>query len=82
VSLPRVFISYSRDSNEHKAWVRQFAERLRADGVDVILDQWDLGLGADVTEFMERSLSSCDRVLVICTERYVQKANTLKDGVG
>ncbi len=82
VGLPRVFISYSRDSDEHTAWVRRLAERLRLNGVDVVLDQWDLGLGADVTEFMERSLSSCDRVLVICTEQYVLKANTLKDGVG
>ena len=82
MSLPKVFISYSRDSEDDKRWVRQLAERLRSDGVDVILDQWDLGLGSDVTEFMEHHLSTSDRVLIICTEEYVRKANTLKGGVG
>ncbi len=31
---------------------------------------------------MERGLTSCDRVLIICTEEYIRKANTLKGGVG
>lgn len=82
MTFPKVFVSYSRESDDHVNWVRQFAERLRRDGVDVVLDQWDLGLGQDVTEFMERNLTICDRVLIICTEEYVQKANTLKGGVG
>jgi hypothetical protein len=39
-STPTFFISYSWDTEEHKAWVREFAARLRADGIDVTLDQW------------------------------------------
>jgi hypothetical protein len=50
--------------------------------VDITLDQWGLEIGDDVTSFMEHALSSCNRVLVICTEEYVRKANTLKGGVG
>jgi hypothetical protein len=38
---PTAFISYSWDDEEHKAWVKQLAARLRGDGVDVALDQWD-----------------------------------------
>lgn len=37
-SIPRVFISYSHDSVEHKAFVLQLANRLRADGLDCQLD--------------------------------------------
>jgi len=37
------------------------------------------GLGDDVPKFMEKSVSSSDRVLMICTEPYVRKAD---DGVG
>jgi hypothetical protein len=62
--------------------VRQLAERLRNNGVDVTLDQWDLRPGEDVTAFMEHALSLSSRVLIVCTDQYVQKSNTLKGGVG
>lgn len=78
---PKVFVSYSHDSEEHKDWVRDLAARLLNDGVYVVLDHWDIEFGDDVTAFMERGLASCDRVLIICTEDYVTKANTLRGGV-
>ena len=43
--VPRVFVSYSHDSQAHKDWVLKLATRLLANGVEVILDQWDLRLG-------------------------------------
>ena len=79
---PKVFISYSHDSPEHKQWVSELAALLRRNGVDAILDQWDLGLGDDVTRFMERGIVDADRVLVICTDKYVSKANADEGGVG
>ncbi len=79
---PKVFISYSHDSPEHKQWVSELAARLRRSGIDAILDQWDLGLGDDITRFMERGIVDADRVLVICTDEYVSKANAAKGGVG
>ena len=79
---PKVFISYSHDSPEHKRWVSELAARLRHNGIDAILDQWDLGLGDDVTRFMERGIVNADRVLVICTDQYVNKANATEGGVG
>jgi len=82
MTAPKVFISYSHDSQEHKLWVLELATRLRSCGVDAILDQWDLGPGGDLPHFMEQSLSSSSRILMICTERYVQKANAGVGGVG
>ena len=79
---PKVFISYSHDSPEHKRWVSELAARLRHNGIDVILDQWDLGPGDDITRFMETGLRDSDRVLVICTDTYVSKANAGEGGVG
>lgn len=79
---PKVFISYSHDSPEHKQWISELAARLRRNGIDAILDQWDLGLGDDVTRFMERGIVDADRVLVICTDKYVNKANADEGGVG
>ena len=79
---PKVFISYSHDSPEHKQWVSELAASLRRKGIDAILDQWDLGLGDDITRFMERGIVNADRVLVICTDKYVNKANADEGGVG
>ena len=79
---PKVFISYSHDSPEHKRWVSELAARLRHNGIDAILDQWDLGPGDDITLFMETGLRDSDRVLVICTDTYVSKANAGEGGVG
>lgn len=79
---PKVFISYSHDSQSHKDWVRTLATRLVNNGVDVILDQWNLTLGGDLPRFMESGLSDADRVLAICSKAYVQKATAGQGGVG
>lgn len=82
MAAPIAFISYSHDSQEHKLWVLGLATRLRNNGVDVILDQWDLGPGGDLPHFMEQGISKSSRILMICTDRYVDKANRGTGGVG
>lgn len=79
---PIVFVSYSHDSEEHSDWVLQLATRLRSNGVDAILDRWNLGLGQDLAAFMERGLSDSHRVLCICSQAYIDKANAGTGGVG
>jgi formylglycine-generating enzyme required for sulfatase activity len=79
---PSVFLSYSHDSETHKAWVRKLAEDLRHGGVDATLDQWDLQAGADVVAFMEAGIRRADRVLLVCTSTYVSKAEQRKVGAG
>ncbi len=79
---PIVFISYSHDNEEHKNWVLQVATRLRSNGVDVILDRWNLKLGSDLASFMERGLSKSQRIVSICSDIYVRKANEGKGGAG
>jgi hypothetical protein len=82
VKAPVAFISYSHDTREHKAWVAALAHRLVDKGVNVLFDQWDLGPGDDVPKFMEKAVNSADRVLMVCTETYVRKADDGKGGVG
>jgi hypothetical protein len=79
---PKVFVSYSHDSEVHKNWVLNLATRLVANGVDILLDQWDLTLGSDLPRFIESGLTDADRVLAICTNRYVEKADAGTGGVG
>ena len=38
---PKVFISYSHDSQEHKDRVLSLADRLRSDGIDCNIDQYE-----------------------------------------
>lgn len=83
MAIPKVFVSYSHDSKEHKLWVLNLAIRLRQEGgVDAILDQWELQPGDDIPNFMEKHLDNSDYVIMICTARYVEKANAGEGGVG
>jgi hypothetical protein len=82
MAAPRVFISYSHDSPEHKGWVLKLATDLRAAGIDAVLDQWDLAPGQDTVAFMADGITGSARVLLICTEEYVTKAEAGVGGVG
>ncbi|MFZ2950968.1 MAG: TIR domain-containing protein, partial [Desulfuromonadaceae bacterium] len=62
--------------------VLELATTLRNRGVDAILDQWELKPGDDLPEFMERNLESADLAVMVCTKRYVAKANAGEGGVG
>lgn len=80
--IPRVLISYSWDSEDHKDWVRALAERLRLNGIDARLDQWHVVPGQSLTQFMEVEISAADYVLIICTPIYYEKSLNRSGGVG
>lgn len=80
--MPRAFISYSWDSDEHKQWVCELATKLRQDGVDIMLDQWGVAPGDELPEFMEHSLRENDFVLIVCTPEYKRKSDGRIGGVG
>jgi len=79
---PRAFLSYSHDSPSHRGWVKELASCLRGDGVETILDQWELAPGDQVQEFMERAVRENDFVLIICTPRYKDRSDSRTGGVG
>lgn len=69
---PKVFISYSHDSEEHKKWVLKLATELWNHGIDIIFDQWDLKYGSDICLFMEKGLNNSSMILCICSEKFNQ----------
>lgn len=81
-NIPRAFISYSWDSDAHKEWVRELAERLTMDGVEVRLDQWHLAPGQSITQFMETAIVESDYIIVVCTPNYCARSLSRKGGVG
>jgi hypothetical protein len=80
--VPRAFVSYAWEDDEHKDWVRRLAARLRCDGVDVLLDRWEAVPGDQLPQFMERAVRDADYVLIVCTPRYKQKSDGRVGGVG
>lgn len=81
---PRAFISYSWTSPGYQSRIREWAEQLVNDGIDVVLDVWDLNEGDDKYAFMERMVTdeSVTHVLVFSDAVYAAKADARKAGVG
>ena len=80
--LISVSISYSWESQEHKAWVARLASALRTVGLKVKLDQSDLRPGSDLTAYMESAIRESDYVLLICTPDFAGRADRRLGGVG
>ncbi|MHC4477430.1 MAG: SEFIR domain-containing protein, partial [Planctomycetota bacterium] len=69
----RVFISYSHDSPEHADKVLDLSDRLIADGVDCILDQYEESPAEGWPRWMDTNIKNADFVLMICTETYYKR---------
>ena len=70
---PRVFISYSHDTAEHKARVLAFANRLRDEGVRAVIDQYETAPPQGWPRWMMDEVEQADFVLAVCTERYEKR---------
>ena len=71
---PRVFISYSHDSEEHANRVLALADALCDGGIDVILDRYVHPAPAEGWPlWMERNLNAAKFVLMICTDIYLRR---------
>jgi hypothetical protein len=81
---PKLFISYCWSSKSHEDWVLSLASELRQNGLDVILDKWDLKEGHDAVAFMEQMVTdkTVQKVAMICDKTYAEKADGRKGGVG
>jgi len=84
IAPPKAFISYSWTSPGHQEQVRRWAERLLSDGIEVVIDIFDLKEGHDKYFFMERMVVDPEitHVLVVCDKSYAEKADAKKSGVG
>ena len=66
---PKVFISYSWDSAEHKLWVLKLVSELMRNGIDVLIDEWDLEkYKNDLQFFMEAGIRGANKVIMVCTQ--------------
>lgn len=70
---PRVFISYSHDSDAHKREVLALASRLRQDGVDAIIDQYTGAPPEGWPHWIEHQITEADFVLLVITDQYLRR---------
>jgi hypothetical protein len=67
----RVFISYSHDSDAHRNRILQFANRLRREGVDAVIDQYEDVPHEGWTIWSEKQIRDADFVILCCTKIYL-----------
>lgn len=72
-TAPRLFISYSHDSREHEDRVRALADRLRQDGIDALIDQYDPTPPNGWPMWMDREIQKADFIALVCTETYLKR---------
>lgn len=70
---PTVFISYSHDSKEHQDRVLQLSNKLRFQGIDCSIDQYEDSPSEGWPKWMDRNVKNSDFVLVICTQIYYDR---------
>ena len=68
-----VFVSYSWDSEDHVRSVLRLSNRLRSDGIDCVLDQYEASPAEGWPRWMDRKIRDAQFVLVICTETYYRR---------
>ena len=70
---PTVFNSYSHDSEAHADLVLALSDRLRADQIDCILDQYEVSPPEGWPRWMDRQIRAADFVLMICPPTYFRR---------
>jgi hypothetical protein len=77
---PRVFISYSHDDPAHRDRVLALADRLRADGVDVVIDQYIHQTPPEGwAAWCAAAIDTAGFVLMICTETYLRRVTSKEE---
>lgn len=79
---PTAFISYAWEDDGFKQKVKEFATRLRNNGIDAKLDIWEVVPGDQLPYFMERSIRENDYVVILCTPKYKIKSENRHGGAG
>ena len=80
VKKKTAFISYCHGDVEQK-WIQKLVKELGKNGIECIVDIYDLKLGQDLNYFMEQ-LKKTDKVLILCGKVYKEKADSREGGVG
>jgi hypothetical protein len=74
VPSPRVFVSYTHESEHHRDRVLELAETLRSFGVDARIDRYsEVPPPTSWPAWMHDEIDAADFVLVVCSEAYERR---------
>jgi hypothetical protein len=76
---PKVYISYTYDSQEQKDRVLDLADSLRSKGIDCRIDQYEESPAIGWLRWMWAEIESADFVLIICTKNYLRRFQLKED---
>ena len=83
IDPPDVFISYSHDNPDHIKDVLQLSNRLRTEGINCVLDQYEDSPPEGWPRWMDKKIRDVKYVLMICTETYYRRVmGEEEDGKG
>lgn len=82
VDHPKVFISYAHESVELTQYILALSDRLRHDGFDCSIDQYEDSPDIGWPRWMEKQISNSDFVLVVCTREYLIRLQNLETAGG
>src|SRR5437667_2248454 len=68
-----VFISYSWDSEAHLRGVLELSNRLRSEGIDCVIDQYEVSPPDGWPRWMDKKIRDSRLILMICTETYCKR---------
>jgi hypothetical protein len=69
----RVFTSYAHESDSHNDKVFELSERLRSEGVDSSIDQYEVSPPEGWPRWTRNQIEQANFVLVVCTETYMRR---------
>ena len=75
----RVFFSYSHDSSEHKDLVLELCDRLRSNGINAWIDQYEISPPEGWPRWCADQIREADFVLVVCTAVYRRRFLNLEE---
>jgi hypothetical protein len=84
IENPKVFISYAWTNEEYAQRVVDFSKRLIGDGVEVLLDKFEMTPGKELNDFMEKCVKdkTVTNVIILLNPAYAQRADNRQGGVG
>lgn len=77
-----VFISYAHESLELADSILKLSDRLRIDGFDCSIDQYEDSPDIGWPRWMEKQIRNSDFVLVVCTKEYLNRLQNFESKTG
>lgn len=80
----RVAISYAWENDEYQKKIIGFANMLRDEGYNAVMDEIlkQKETSADLNELMSKMITESNKVIVVLSENYKQRADSFEGGVG